>query len=451
MSAMNTFSALRRRVVSTPVAALLWSLALSLTSTVADAQLRIEIRRGVERPVPIAIVPFSWEATPGTPLPVDVSGVVTADLAGSGRFDPLPQRDMVSRPNLPEQVDIQDWQILEVDVLVIGRVLQEGPNRYTVVFQLYDILRGEQLVGYRLTTSGEELRFTAHRVADMIYEELTGIPGVFSTRVAYISEQRQNGTQRFRLIVADADGENAQIVADSPDPLMSPAWSPDGRQLAYVSFEGNQAAIYVQTLRTGVRERVSAREGVNGAPAFSPDGRRLALTLSRDAGNLDVFMLDLTTQVLIRLTNNPAIDTEPTWAADGDSVFFTSDRSGGPQIYRVDARAGARAERVTFEGSYNARARLSPDGQQLAVVHRDRGNYRIAVVDPRNGLTQVLTSGALDESPSFAPNGAVIIYATRENGRGVLSSVSTDGRIQQQIASVAGDVREPVWSPYARP
>jgi TolB protein len=358
---------------------------------------------------------------------------------------------MISRPNVPEQVDIQDWQILEVDVLVIGRVLLEGPDRYTVVFQLYDILRGEQLVGYRLSTAGEELRLTAHRVADMIYEELTGIPGVFSTRVAYISEQRQNGRQRFRLIVADADGENAQIVADSPDPLMSPGWSPDGRRLAYVSFEGNQASIFVQTLRTGVRDRVSAREGVNGAPAFSPDGRRLALTLSREPGNLDVFMLDLTTQVLIRLTNSPAIDTEPTWAQDGDSVFFTSDRSGGPQIYRVDARAGATAERVTFEGTYNARARVSPDGRQLAVVHRDRGNYRIAVVDPRNGLTQVLTSGALDESPSFAPNGALIIYATRENGRGVLSSVSTDGRIQQQIASVDGDVREPVWSPYARP
>ncbi len=427
------------------------ALALLVTSTVADAQLRIEIRRGVERPVPIAIVPFSWEAAPGRPLPVDVSGVVTTDLAGSGRFAPLSERDMVSRPNLPEQVDIQDWQILEVDVLVIGRVQLTGPDDYTVVFQIYDVLRGEQLVGYRLTTTGEQLRFTAHRVADMIYEELTGIPGVFSTQVAYISEQRQNGQQRFRLIVADADGENAQIVADSPDPIMSPSWSPDGRQLAYVSFEGSQAAVYIQTLRTGVRDRVSAREGVNGAPAFSPDGRRLALTLSRDAGNLEIFTLDLTTQVLNRLTNSPAIDTEPTWSADGDSIFFTSDRSGGPQIYRVDARPGARAERVTFEGAYNARARVSPDGQQLAVVHRDRGNYRIAVVDPRNGLTQVLTSGALDESPSFAPNGAVIIYATREGTRGVLSSVSTDGRIQQQIASVEGDVREPVWSPYARP
>jgi TolB protein len=425
-------------------------LALAYGAT-ASAQLRIEIRRGVERPIPIAIVPFSWEAPAGTPPPLVVSNVVTADLAGSGRFDPLAERDMVSRPTLPEQVDFQDWQLLEVDVIVIGRVMQEGPDRYTVVFQLYDVLRGEQLVGYRLTTPGSELRLTAHRVADMIYEQLTGIPGVFSTQVAYISEQRENDRQRFRLIVADADGANAQIVADSPDPLMSPAWSPDGRRLAYVSFEGNQAAVYVQTLRSGVRDRVSAREGINGAPAFSPDGRTLALTLSRDAGNLDIFTLDLTTQVLIRLTNNPAIDTEPTWSTDGQSVYFTSDRSGGPQIYRVDARAGAQAERVTFEGIYNARARVSPDGRQLAVVHQDRGAFRIAVVDPRTGLTQVLSNGALDESPSFAPNGAVIIYATRENGRGVLSSISTDGRIQQQIGAVAGDVREPVWSPYSRP
>ncbi len=448
---MNLFAKPERCGYRVQWTAALLALSVLLCGSIATAQLRIEIRRGVERPVPMAIVPFSWEAPPGTQVPVDVSGVITADLAGSGRFDPIAERDMVSRPTLPEQVDIQDWQLLKVEVLVIGRVIQDAPDRYTVIFQLYDVLRGEQLVGYRLTTPGADLRLTAHRVSDMIYEELTGIAGVFSTQVAYVSEQRDNGQQRFQLIVADADGHNPQVVADSPDPLMSPSWSPDGRRLAYVSFEGNQSAIYVQTLRTGQRERVSAREGINGSPAFSPVGRRLALTLSRDAGNLDIFMLDLSTQVLIRLTNNPAIDTEATWAMDGQSLYFTSDRSGGPQIYRVDARAGAQAERVTFEGSYNARARVSPDGRQLAVVHQDRGNYRIAVVDPRTGLTQVLSNGALDESPSFAPNGAVIIYATRDAGRGVLSSVSIDGRIQQQIATDAGDVREPVWSPYARP
>ena len=416
----------------------------------ADAQLRIEITRGVDRPVPMAIVPFGWEGPAGSRAPFDVTSLVTADLAQSGRFDPLEDRDMVSRPTLPEQVDFDDWQILDVDVLVIGRIQETGPDQYTVIFQLYDVLRGEHLLGYRLNSSGDELRVTSHRISDMIFETLTGIPGVFSTQIAYVSQEGVGADSRYRLIVADADGANPQRVADSPDPLMSPTWSPDGRKLAYVSFEGDQSAIYVQTLRTGTRDRVSARAGINGAPVFSPDGRMLALTLSQEQGNPDIYMLDLAGQVLTRLTRNVAIDTEPTWAPDGQSLYFTSDRSGGPQIYRVATYLGAEVERVTYEGSYNARARVSPDGKQLAVVHRVQSNYRIAVVDPDTGLTQVLSNGRLDESPSFAPNGAQIIYATQEGGSGVLSSVSTDGRIHRQIASVAGDVREPAWSPFPR-
>jgi TolB protein len=286
----------------------------------------------------------------------------------------------------------------------------------------------------------------------MVFEELTGIPGIFSTRIAYVSEERSGpDARRFRLIVADADGENPSTIADSPQPLMSPAWSPDGRRLAYVSFEGNQSAIYVQTLRTGTRERVSARAGVNASPVFSPDGRRLALTLSGQEGNLDIYTLDLSTQVLRRITESTAIDTEAVWAQDGRSLYFMSDRTGSPQVYRVDAEPGARAERVTYEGTYNARPRVSPDGAVISVVHRNQGNDRSATVDPRSRLTTVLSRGSLDESPSFAPNGAMIIYATRDGGRGVLAAVSTDGQIQQQISSVAGDVREPVWSPYARP
>ncbi len=422
---------------------------VALALSAANAQLRIEIRRGVERPVPMAVVPFAWEGS-GVAAPFAVSDLVTTDLAQSGRFDTMAVRDMVSRPSLPADVDFQDWQIVDVDYLVIGRVLEDGPGRYTIIFQLFNVLRGEQIVGYRLTATADELRVASHRISDMIFEELTGIRGVFGTQIAYVSEQLEGDERRFRLIVSDADGANAQIIADSPEPLMSPAWSPDGRKLAYVSFEGAQSSIYVQTLRTGTRDRVSARAGVNGAPVFSPDGRRLALTLSRDQGNLDIYMLDLTNQVLTRLTQHSAIDTEAVWAPDGESIFFTSDRAGGPQIYRVPARAGARAERVTFEGSYNARPRVSPEGDRLAVVHEDRANYRIALVDPDTGLTQVLSAGSLDESPSFAPNGALIIYATQEGGRGVLASVSTDGRIHQQIASVEGQVREPVWSPFPR-
>ena len=415
----------------------------------ADAQLRIEIRRGVDRPLPMAIVPFGWEGS-GSEAPFDLTGLISTDLGQSGRFDPLEERDMLSRPTLPADVDFEDWRILDVDALVIGRVLATGPAQYTVIFQLFDVLRGEPVFGYRLTSTGDELRVTGHRIADMIFEALTGIPGVFGTRIAYVSQEGAGENSRYRLVVSDADGANQQVVADSPEPLMSPSWSPDGRKLAYVSFEGDQSAIYVQTLRTGIRDRVSARAGVNGAPAFSPDGRMLALTLSSDQGNLDIFMLDLAGQVLTRLTRDAAIDTEPAWAPDGETIYFTSDRSGGPQVYRVETRLGARVQRVTFEGSYNARPRVSPDGRQLAVVHRVQSDYRIAVVDPDTGLTQVLSNGRLDEAPSFAPNGAQIIYATQERGVGVLSSVSTDGRIHRQIASAAGDVREPVWSPFPR-
>jgi TolB protein len=360
--------------------------------------------------------------------------------------------DMVSRPTQQSQVNFADWRLGRVDYLTIGTLTEDSPDRFTAVFQLYDVATGAQIVGFRLSAARMDLRATAHRIADMIFERLVGVPGVFGTQIAYVSEEkRPDGTKRFRLIVSDADGENAKIVADSPQPLLSPSWSPDARRIAYVSFEGAQSAVYVQTLRTGTRERVSARAGVNSSPAFSPDGRTLALTLSRDQGNLDVHTLDLTTQVLRQLTTDAAIDTEATWAPDGRTIYFTSDRAGGPQIYRVGTEPGARAERITFEGIYNARPRISPDGKQIAVVYGQNNTYRIGIVDAANGNLQLLTNGRLDESPSFAPNGAQIIYATRDKGRGVLAAVTTDGLIQQEIASVAGDVREPVWGPYPRP
>jgi TolB protein len=333
---------------------------------------------------------------------------------------------------------------------LIGQVSPDATAGYSIVFQLFDVPRGEQLLAFRVASSADDLRATAHRIADMIFEEITGIPGVFDTRIAYINEQRNASARVFRLIVADYDGENARVIAESPQPLMSPAWSPDGRRLAYVSFEGNQSAIYVQTLRTGTRDLASRRAGVNGAPVFSPDGRRLALTLSQE-GNLDLYTLEIGTQVLRRITDSPAIDTEPAWSGDGQFLYFTSDRAGGPQIYRIEAVPGMRPERVTFEGEYNTRARVSPDGRQLAIVHRDRGLDRIAVLDLDTRFLQVLSNGRLDESPSFAPNGAMIIYATRDGGPGVLSAVSTDGRVKQRIAAVAGDVREPLWSPFALP
>lgn len=429
---------------------LLSSAVLAFAVSAAQAQLVVEISRGIERPEPIAIVPFGWSG-PGD-VPYDLATVITADLRNSGRFAPLPLSDMLSQPTRPNEVRFDDWRILDVGVLLIGELREEAPNRYRASFQLLDVLSGEQMLGFRLTAAGDDLRAMAHRIADMAYERLIGDRGIFGTQIAYVTETRNGDpSQRYKLIVADYDGENAQIVTASAHPLMSPAWSPDGRRMAYVSFEELHAVVYVQTLRTGTRERVSGRAGVNNAPVFSPDGRYLALTLSLDEGNLDIYTLELATQVLRRITRNAAIDTEPVWSPNGEMLYFTSDRSGRPQVYRVDAEPGGRPERVTFEGVYNARPRVSPDGHSLAVVHQNRGLDQVAIVDIATSVTQVLSDGELDESPSFAPNGKVVIYATQERGQGVLASVSTDGRIKQRIASVEGDVREPVWSPYRRP
>jgi TolB protein len=416
----------------------------------AMAQLEVTVTSGVAEPIPTAIVPFGWLG-PGN-APFDIAALVEQDLGDSGYFAPLERRDMVSRPTQASEINFADWRIVNVDIVLVGQVVQDAPDRYTVAFQLFDVLRAQQLLAFRVASSGDELRATAHRIADMIYKEMTGIDGIFSTQIAYITEQRASPENRtFRLIVADADGDDAQIIAESSQPLMSPAWSPDGRRIAYVSFEGQQSAIYVQTLRTGTRERVSSRAGINGAPAFSPDGRQLALTLSMNDGNLDIYTLELATQVLRRITENSSIDTEPVWSADGETLYFTSGRPGSPQIYRVAAEPGNRAERVTYEGTYNTRARVSPDGEQLVIVHRNQGRDRIALLDPDDASLMILSRGQLDESPSFAPNGAMIIYATRDRGQGVLAAVSSDGRVHQRIASVAGDVRDPVWGPYALP
>jgi TolB protein len=418
-----------------------------LAAPAALAELRIEITRGVSEAVPIAIVPFGFEAQ-GSPG-VDVAAVIAADLASSGRFAPMKPADMVSKPTRPEQVRIEDWRLLKTDVVVVGRIKAAAPGRYEIEFHAFDVFRGQSLMGYSLPARADNLRGAAHRIADMIFERLTGVPGVFSTRIAYVTVDQAGGKPRYRLWLADADGARPNAIAESVQPIMSPAWSPDGRRVAYVSFETGVSSIFVQELATGRREIVSSRAGINGAPAWSPDGSRLALVLGGRDGNLDIHVLSLGNKELRRLTNHPAIDTEPSWAPDGRSIYFTSDRAGGPQIYQVGLD-GANPRRVTFEGNYNARPRVSPDGQQLAVVHNDRGNFRIGVVDLRRGSLRILSDGRQDESPSFAPNGGMIIYATREAGRGVLAAVSTDGRVQQRIQATEGDVREPVWSPYVR-
>jgi len=419
---------------------------LVLASTAARAQLVIEITRGQENAVPIAIVPFGWEST-GT-APFDIAEVVAADLHRTGRFAPLDRKTMIDRPSSGDQIRFQDWRLLKTDFIVVGKLMPEGANRYAAQFELYNVLNGQRLAGQRLTASGDSFRALAHRIADIVFEQLTGIRGAFSTRIAFVAVEGTPPKQEYRLIVADADGYDQRVIAKSTEPLMSPAWSPDGQSLAYVSFESRASAIYVQTLRTGERRKVSARAGINGAPAWSPDGRMLALTLSRKDGDVDIYTLDLATQMLTRMTFDPAIDTEPAWSTDGRKLYFNSDRAGGPQIYEVDVSNPTRATRVTFEGGYNARPRVSPDGKRLAVVYLDRGNYRIATVDLASKAVQVLSQGRQDESPSFAPNGATLIYATQDRGRGVLATVSTDGRVEQRLAASSGDVREPAWSPF---
>jgi TolB protein len=283
-----------------------------------------------------------------------------------------------------------------------------------------------------------------------VYEKILGIRGAFATRIAYVAVDGQPPAQNYQLVVADADGENQRLILQSRYPLMSPAWSPDGQWLSYVSFESKRSVVYVQLVRTGDRRQVSARAGVNGAPAWSPDGKKLALTLGGSNGNPDIYVLDLATQNLTRVTDDPAIDTEPAWAPDGRSVYFTSDRAGGPQIYRIGVNPGDKPKRITFGGNYNARPRVSPDGTLLAMVTLDNGNYRIAVQDLSSGTVRVLSKGHLDESPSFAPNGATLMYAERDGSRGSLATVSVDGLTGLRLKSEQGEVRDPAWGPFVQ-
>lgn len=410
----------------------------------ARAALTIEITKGVDTALPIAVVPF---AVGGDPLlPVDVAEVVAADLKRSGRFAPLPRQDMLSRPSETAQVNFRDWRLVNVESLVIGRVNRTGAG-YTVQFQLFDVFRGVQLAGYSVRSDADGLRRAAHQIADIIYETLTGEPGAFNTRIAYVTvAQLADGSRRYALEVSDADGYDPKAVVHSKQPLMSPSWSADGNRLAYVTFENKRSQIYLQNLLTGQRELLTSFAGINGAPAWSPNGRELALTLSKD-GNPEIYVMDIASKQLRRVTESLGIDTEPAWSPDGRTIYFTSDRGGSTQIYRV-AATGGRPERVTFEGGYNARATVSADGKSLAMINRDSSGDHIAVLNLQSGALKVLTDGRFDESPSFAPNGRMIIYATRTaNRRGVLAAVSVDGGVQQRFSAREGDAREPVWSP----
>jgi len=419
-----------------------------LMAATAQAQLQIEIIDGNPSALPIAVIPFEWEVA--GPPPIDtVDQIAAGDLYRSGLFDPMDVADMPERPTDMESIRFGTWRLLKVDYIVTGKVRTPADGQgYEIHYQLFDVHKQEQLMARIVTVGPGDIRFGAHRVADAIYEKLTGVPGAFSTRIAYVTATGTGQDIRYELVVADADGFGPQSIVGSPEPLLSPSWTPDGRKLAYVSFEQGNSAIYLQDVSTGARELISGGRGINGAPAFSPDGSKMALTLSR-SGNPEIYVRDMATGRTQQLTQHWSIDTEPAFSPDGRWVYFTSDRGGRPQIYRVPAGGGS-PERVTLEGEYNARASVSPDGRKIAVAQGRGNEYRIAVWDTEAERFTILTPGRLDESPSFAPNGSMILYATREGDRGVLSAVSADGNVRTRLILSEGDVREPAWSPVIR-
>lgn len=421
----------------------------SMVAAAARAEITIEITQSVANPVPVAAVPFGMVGT--TFLPEDIARIVGDDLARSGQFRSIPAADMLSRPTREKDVFYRDWKAIGSDYLVIGSVTKSGADAYEVLFQLHDVVRGERMIAQRIPATTAQLRDVAHYISDAIYERITGVKGAFSTKLLYVTVERYKSAgkvkARYGLQYADADGGRALTVLESVEPIMSPTWSPDGKKFAYVSFESGRPAIYIQDRATGQRQKVSSFTGINGAPMWSPDGRSLALTLSRD-GDAEIYLYTLAGGGLTRLTTHPAIDTEPSWAPDGKSLVFTSSRSGGPQIYRLDIATRA-VQRLTFEGDYNARARLTPDGKALILVHRDKSDrFRIALANLEVGTMQVLTDSSLDESPSIAPNGAMVIYATQYKGQAVLAATSIDGRVRFRLPAKQGEVREPSWSPF---
>jgi TolB protein len=413
-------------------------LLLALVCTGARAQLSIEITGGGANQIPIGVLRFVGEDA----LPQSISDIVEADLQRSGRFRMLYAGNVAPLPSEAGQVDFGDWKIRNADALVIGSVVRLADSRFEARFRLFDVPKQTQIGGVAFTLNAQQVRTTAHRIADMVYEKLTGDRGVFSTRIAYVVKQ---GT-RYELQIADADGAGAQTALASREPIMSPAWSPDGTRLAYVSFENKKPVVYVHSLVSGQRQAVANFKGSNSAPAWSADGKQLAVVLSKDGGS-QIYLIGADGSNPRRITSSASIDTEPFFAPDGQSIYFTSDRGGSPQIYRMSASGGEPA-RVTFDGSYNVSPRISGDGKTLIYIARDGGRFQLRSLDLASRQGQTLTDGQHDESPSFAPNGKMILYATQTGNRGSLAAVSSDGRVKQRLSVQAADVREPAWGPF---
>jgi len=403
--------------------------------------LEIDIVGGNAAALPIAVVPFA-----GSAGQTDIAAVVAADLARSGQFRTLAQGDIVERPTRGSEVNFATWRLLKQDFLLVGRVLGEG-GQLRVEYELFDVAKQARLLGEAKIAPGSAARDVAHQVADAVYEKILGVRGAFWTRIAYVTATGTGRSTRYALIVADSDGFNPQAVVNSSEALMSPSWSPDGKRIAYVSFDRGNSSIYIQNLATSGRELVASFRGINGSPSFSPDGNRLAITLSK-GGNPEIYVMDLGSKQLRQITNQFGIDTSPVWSADGATLYFTSDRSGKPQIYQVPASGGG-ATRISFQGSYNADPTVSFDGKKIATTQGSGNTYRIALFDRGlGGRWTALSPGSLDESPSFAPNGSMLVYAAKEGGRDVLYSVSADGRARARLTVANANVREPAWGPF---
>ena len=413
------------------------ALGLLLGACLAHAQLTIDITTTGGRQVPIAIVPMAGEAS----QPQSVSEVVGADLARTGLFRLVNTSGVNPLPTEPSEVNFVDWGSRAAEALVIGKIEPGSEGRVEVRFRLFDVQKQSQLASFSYLVAPAQLRATAHRIADVIYEKLTGDKGVFSTKITYVVKRGR----RYELQVADADGFNAQSVLASNEPIMSPAWSPDGSRLAYVSFDQKKPIVVVQNLAQGTTRIVAAFRGNNSAPAWSPDSRTLLVALSKD-GLTQIYRISAEGGEAQRLTDSAGIDTQPAYSPDGQWIAFTSDRGGSPQVYKMPA-AGGPPQRLTFEGSYNVGPRYSPDGKFLAFVQRDGGRYRIATLELATGQVQVLTDGVLDDSPTYAPNGKMVLYEASVGGHGQLAAVSGDGRVRQRLTSAAGDVQDPAWGP----
>jgi len=407
-------------------------------SSLANAALDIEISGGNAQQIPIAIVQFKDASQTSTQ---NISTIISADLRRSGAFKLLETGGMVDLPTDISQVKYPEWAALQAQAISVGKVEAISANKLKVSFQLVDILKKTQLVSMEYEIAPTQLRMTAHKIADVIYQKLTGESAMFASRIAYISKTKG----RYALQVADVDGENPKTVVYSKEPIISPAWSPDGTKIAYVSFEKKKPIVYIQTLMTGHRLTLANFKGNNSAPAWSPDGTKLAIVLTY-AANSQIYTINADATGLTQIAKSNAIDTEPVWSKDGQSIYFSSDRGGRPQIYKV-AAGGGEPQRVTFDGAYNVSPKISPDGKFLAMIRNDGGRFKVALQEFATGQVQLLSEGAQDESPSFAPNGRVLLYATRVGGRGSLAAVSADGRVKQRLNESGGDIREPAWGP----